>query len=106
MCAAQLGCTMATAKAPNPEDSVVLIQVKLPEGVFTAPQRQEIIERLTDAMVAIECENMRQAVWCVIEEVANGDWGIGGQAITADDVRALARATPIGRTLRNTPTSL
>ena len=37
---------------PNPEqeDSVALIQVKLLEGVFTAPQKQEIIQRLTDAM--------------------------------------------------------
>ena len=37
-----------------------LIQVKLIEGVFTAQQKQEIVERLTDAMVAIEGENMRQ----------------------------------------------
>jgi 4-oxalocrotonate tautomerase len=96
---------MATATATRPEDSVVLIQVKLPEGVFTAPQKQEIIERLTDAMVEIECENMRQTVWCVIEEVANGDWGIGGQAPTADDVKALARATPTGPTIGNAPTS-
>ena len=36
-----------------------LIQVKLIEGVFTAPQKQEIVERLTDAMVAIEGESMR-----------------------------------------------
>lgn len=32
------------------KDSVALIQVKLLEGVFTAPQKQEIIQRLTDAM--------------------------------------------------------
>jgi hypothetical protein len=29
---------------------VSLIQVKAIEGVFTAPQKQEIVERLTDAM--------------------------------------------------------
>jgi 4-oxalocrotonate tautomerase len=75
---------------------VALIQVKLLEGVFTAPQKQEIIERLTDAMVEIEGENMRRTVWCVIEEVANGEWGIGGQTLTSDDVRALARAPRTG----------
>jgi 4-oxalocrotonate tautomerase family enzyme len=48
-------------------------------GVFTAPQKQEIIERLTDAMVAIEGESMRQAVWCIVEEVASGEWGGGGR---------------------------
>ena len=68
------------------------IQVKVIEGVYTAPQKREIIERLTDAMVAIEGENMRQLTWCVVEEVASGDWGIGGQTPTADDVRALARS--------------
>lgn len=67
------------------------IQVKLIEGVFTAPQKQEIVQRLTDAMVEIEGENMRQVTWCVIEEVASGEWGIGGQTLTADDVKALAR---------------
>jgi phenylpyruvate tautomerase PptA (4-oxalocrotonate tautomerase family) len=30
-----------------------LIQVKALEGVFTAPQKQEILERLTETMVEI-----------------------------------------------------
>ncbi|HEY1518515.1 MAG TPA: 4-oxalocrotonate tautomerase family protein [Solirubrobacteraceae bacterium] len=68
-----------------------LIQVKVVQGVFTSLQRQEIIERLTDAMVEIEGEGMRNLTWCVIEEVPSGDWGVGGRALTADDVRALAR---------------
>jgi 4-oxalocrotonate tautomerase len=67
------------------------IQVKVVEGVFTALQKQEIIERLTDALVEIEGEGMRKLTWCVIEEVASGDLGVGGKALTADDVRALAR---------------
>ena len=70
---------------------MALIQVRLIEGVFTAPQKREIIERLTDAMVEIEGENMRRTIWCVIEEVASGEWGIGGKTLTADDVKALAR---------------
>ena len=77
------------------EDSVTLIQVKLLEGMFTAPQKQEIIERLTDAMVEVEGQNTRRSVWCVIEEVASGEWGIGGQTLTSDDVKALARAEPV-----------
>ena len=55
-----------------------LIQVKVIEGVFTAPQKHEIIERLTDAMVAIEGENLRSVTWCLVEEVASGEWGSGG----------------------------
>jgi 4-oxalocrotonate tautomerase len=72
------------------EQCVPLIQVKVLEGVFTLQQKQEIIERLTDAMVAIEGESMRQSTWCVVDEVPGGAWGIGGQPITADDERALA----------------
>jgi 4-oxalocrotonate tautomerase len=80
-----------TPTHPNQEDSMPLIQVKLIEGVFTAPQKQEIIERLTDALVAIEGEEMRSVTWCLFEEVASGEWGFGGQTLTADDVKALAR---------------
>ena len=74
-----------------------LIQVTVIEGVFTAPQKQEIIGRLTDAMVSIEGESMREHTWCLLAEVASGDWGSGGQALTADDVKALARSEPVDR---------
>ena len=33
-------------------------------------------------MVAIEGENMRQVTWVKIEEVPEGQWGIGGTALT------------------------
>lgn len=67
-----------------------LIQVKLIEEVFTPAQKKEIITKLTDAMVAIEGENIRPVTWVTIEDVRSGDWGIGGQAMTTDAVRALA----------------
>jgi 4-oxalocrotonate tautomerase len=57
-----------------------LINVKLIEDVFTPDQKREIVERLTDAMVSIEGDNMRPVTWVVVEEVASGDWGIGWQA--------------------------
>jgi 4-oxalocrotonate tautomerase len=72
------------------ESAMPLINVKLIEGVFNDDQKREIIERLTDAMVSIEGENMRQVTWCVVEEVKSGDWGIAGNALTVDHVRALA----------------
>ena len=67
-----------------------LIQVKLIEEVFSSAQKREIIEKLTEAMVDIEGENMRPATWVVIEEVRSGEWGIGGNPITTSDVKALA----------------
>ncbi|MGH3846283.1 MAG: tautomerase family protein [Pseudonocardiaceae bacterium] len=67
-----------------------LINVKVIEGVFSASQRREIVQKLTDAMVSIEGENMRGVTWCVLEEVHSGDWAIGGHALTTQDVQALA----------------
>ena len=67
-----------------------LIQVKLIEEVFTTAQKQAMITRLTDAMVAIEGENMRGVTWVIIEDVRSGEWGIGGNALTTKDVHALA----------------
>ena len=67
-----------------------LIQVKLIDEVFTSTQKKEIITKLTDAMVSIEGENMRGVTWVLIEEVRSGEWGIGGNALTTADVRALA----------------
>jgi arsenite methyltransferase len=70
-----------------------LIQVKLIENVFSRDQKREMIERLTDAMVEIEGENMRSVTWVTVEEVASGDWGIAGNAVTTEDVKTLHRST-------------
>lgn len=67
-----------------------LIQVKLIEKVFTNQQKQEMIKKLTDVMVSIEGENMRSVTWVIIEDVISGEWGIGGQAMTTEAVKALA----------------
>ena len=67
-----------------------LVNVRLIEGVFTQAQKQEMIHKLTDAMVAIEGENMRPVTVVIVDEVKSGDWGIGGKPLTTDDVRALA----------------
>jgi 4-oxalocrotonate tautomerase len=67
-----------------------LVNVKLIEGVFTPTQKQEMIRKLTDTMVSIEGENMRSVTWVVIEEVKSGDWGIGGNPLTTNDVKTLA----------------
>jgi 4-oxalocrotonate tautomerase len=66
------------------------VNVKVIEGVFDTDQKREIVERLTDTMVAIEGEAMRDVTWVVLEEVKSGDWAIGGKALSTEDVQALA----------------
>ncbi|AKM03374.1 4-oxalocrotonate tautomerase family protein [Burkholderia cepacia] len=67
-----------------------LINVKVIEGVFSAADKEKIISTLTDAMVSIEGENMRPVTWVIVEEVKSGDWGIAGNALTTERVKALA----------------
>ena len=69
-----------------------LIQVKLIEGIFSDTQKQGMIRKLTDAMVSIEGEPLREVTWVVVEEVKSGSWGIGGRGLTTADVKAMASA--------------
>ena len=71
-----------------------LVNVKVIQGVFSDTQKQEIVRSLTDAMVAIEGENMRPVTWVIVEEVKSGDWGIAGNPLSTADVKALAAGTP------------
>jgi 4-oxalocrotonate tautomerase len=72
------------------EMTMPLIQVRVIENVFTPRQKQQMIEKLTDAMVEIEGEAMRGVTWVVIDDIHSGDWGIGGQALSTEAVRAMA----------------
>jgi 4-oxalocrotonate tautomerase len=72
------------------ENQMPLVQVRVIKDVFNKEQKRQIINRLTDAMVSVEGENMRGVTWVTIEEVESGDWGIGGKALTTSDVHALA----------------
>ena len=67
-----------------------LVNVRLIEGVFTREQKQEMIRKITEAMVSIEGENMRPVTTVIIDEVKSGDWGMGGNPVTTEDVKALA----------------
>jgi len=75
-----------------------LIEVKAIEGVFSETQKREVVKKLTDAMVAIEGEPLRPYTVVIFSEVASGGWGVGGNALTTADVKALAatRAPAVG----------
>jgi 4-oxalocrotonate tautomerase len=66
-----------------------LVDIQLIEGVFDSNQKQEMIHKVTDAMVEVEGEAMRGVTLVLIHEVASGEWAIGGKALTAADVKAI-----------------
>ncbi|HEY6694911.1 MAG TPA: 4-oxalocrotonate tautomerase family protein [Solirubrobacteraceae bacterium] len=71
-----------------------IVNVKVIEGVFDDDQKRSMIEKLTDAMVEVEGENMRGVTWVFIEESKSGDWGLGGNLLTTEAVKALAAGVP------------
>ena len=70
-----------------------LVTIDVIKNVFTPGQKAEIIENITETMVAIEGEALRGVTWVRINEVEQGDWAIGGQMLTASDVHAMASGT-------------
>lgn len=73
-----------------------LINVRLIEGVFTAEQKKQMQEKLTDALVAIEGENMRPVTLVIVDEVPSGQWAFGGKPFTTEEVKALAAGKKSG----------
>jgi 4-oxalocrotonate tautomerase len=67
-----------------------LVQIKGVGDYLSLDQKQEIIRRVTDAVLAVEGEGLRQVTWVTIEDVQPGAWGVGGTPVTAADLRALA----------------
>ncbi|MCB1847194.1 MAG: tautomerase family protein [Ottowia sp.] len=69
------------------------VQVTAIKDVFTPEQKREVIQRVTDAMVAVEGEELRGVTWVTFQEVESGCWGIGGQPLTTGAVHAMQEAS-------------
>lgn len=66
-----------------------LAMIKVIEGVFSGDEKQQMIERVTEAMVSVEGKSLREKTVVIVEEVKSGDWGIGGEALTTNAVKQL-----------------
>ena len=66
-----------------------LVTIDLIKEVFTPAQKQQMIAKVTEALVAVEGESLRSVTWVRVNEFEGGDWAIGGRALRAADVHAL-----------------
>lgn len=69
-----------------------LVTIDLIKDAFTPQEKQRMIQSVTEAMVAIEGETLRDKTWVRITEVEQGDWAIGGHLLGAADIQALKSA--------------
>ena len=68
-----------------------MVTIDVIKNVFTPQQKEQLIEKVTAAMVEVEGEAMRGVTWVRIKEFEGGDWAIGGKRLSASDVHALAK---------------
>lgn len=66
-----------------------LIQISVPAGSLSQDQKTAMIAKVTDACVEAEgVPAARQFTWVQISEVPDGGWGMGGRALTLDQMKA------------------
>jgi len=69
-----------------------LVTIDVIKDVFTPKQKEQLIQKVTEAMIEVEGEGMRPVTWIRVQEFEGGDWAIGGKALRAADVQALGKA--------------
>ncbi len=67
-----------------------LAQLRGVSGYLTPQQKNELIEKVTDAIVSVQGEGLRPVTWVLIDDVPEDQWVIGGRPVTAEDIRAVA----------------
>jgi 4-oxalocrotonate tautomerase len=72
-----------------------LIAIHAIKGGFS-PVQKSMMEKATDAMVAIEGEGLRGLVWVKVSKVQGSPWAIGAKVLRASEAKAVAvyRAPP------------
>lgn len=71
------------------------IDIKVIQGVFTAEEQRQLVERVSEAVVSVEGEALRPFTHTVVTETPSGAWAIGGQAMAAEDVKAKRAESPV-----------
>jgi len=66
-----------------------LIEVKVFKDELSNDQSAELISRITDAVAETISEKLRDATWVIVNEVNDGHWGVGGNALSLDDVKKI-----------------
>jgi 4-oxalocrotonate tautomerase len=79
-----------TRSNPKRRNPMPLIDVKLVEGAFNDEQKRELLPKITDAVESVY-PGLRDVTFVTVHEVPQGEWGIGGEPMTADKVAAHAR---------------
>lgn len=71
------------------------VNIRVIEGAFTPEEKAEMIHGVTEALIAVEGEAVRDYTLVVLDEVHSGDWAVGGKRLTTADVHAVRGTSPV-----------
>jgi phenylpyruvate tautomerase PptA (4-oxalocrotonate tautomerase family) len=84
--------TSAVATAAESAADVVRVEVLTPPGALSRDGQRELVAAATDIVTDVAGRpELRQRVWVLLSEAAEGGWGIGGVALGREEFAA-ARA--------------
>jgi 4-oxalocrotonate tautomerase len=66
-----------------------LVTIDIIKDVFSREQKNELIQKVTEAMISVEGEDLRPVTWVKLNEIEQGDWAVGGQRLNAAAVHAM-----------------
>ena len=92
-----------------PEIPRYRVMTTVPHGSLNDERKKGLVEEVTRAVLEAEgadwnAEN-RQRVWCIVQEVPDGNWGGGGRIFRLRDIAKFVGANPNGARYRELPIS-
>lgn len=61
------------------------IDIQVLEGVFSAQEKAEIIQKVTEAFGEVAGQRIKGGTSVRVHEVRSGSWGYAGNILTTDD---------------------
>lgn len=66
-----------------------LVTIDVLRDAWTSAQKHDFIEKVTEAMVEVAGEPLRQVIWVKLAEVDQGQWAVGGQRLSTEMIHAM-----------------
>ena len=66
-----------------------LVEIKVFKDELDQDQSKELITKITDAVTEVTSDKLRGVTWVIIDEIKDGQWGVGGNALGLDDVKKI-----------------
>jgi 4-oxalocrotonate tautomerase len=66
-----------------------LVTVRALEGALSPAQREELLLRITETIVAVQGEGVRPVTWVIFDEIRDRSIAVGGDVISTSYVRRL-----------------